>query len=279
MSAVTQHPFHVTRTGSGDPPFVLVHGFGASGDFWRRWIPALSRLGEVHALDLKGFGRSPTPPNDDYSPLAQARHLAAYLRDLGGTPPILFGHSLGAGVVVAATLQLLDEGGAHLPSSLVLVSGAVYPQRLPPFLRMAQLPVLGDLFLLAPPPRFALRLGIRGIVHRSSPVTGEMVEVYRGPLESFRRRRAILRAARQVAVADADSVSSRLGELPIPTLLVWGEDDPVVPPELGRRLERDIPGASLVELPRVGHLPPEEAPEASLAPVLTFLAERTGEVG
>lgn len=279
MSAGPLHPFHVTLTGSGDPPIVLVHGFGASGEFWRRWIPALSRRGEVHALDLKGFGRAPTPPHADYSPLSQARHLAEYLRGMDGSPPVLFGHSLGAGIVVAATLRLLDEGGAHLPSSLVLVSGAVYPQRLPPFLRMAQIPVLGELFLLAPPPRLALRLGIRGIVHRSSPVTGEMVEVYRVPLRSFRRRRAILRAARQVAAGDADSVSSRLGELPIPTLLLWGEDDRVVPPELGRRLERDIPRARLVELPRVGHLPPEEAPEASLAPVLTFLAERTGEVG
>lgn len=274
MSPGTNHPFHVRRTGSGTPPLVLVHGFGASGDFWRRWIPELARHREVHALDLKGFGRSPTPQGADYSPLAQAAHLADYLRNLGGPPPVLFGHSLGAGIAVAAALRLLDWGGAQLPAGLVLISGAVYPQRLPPFLRLAQLPLVGDLFLLAPPPRFALRLGIRGIVHRSSPVTREMVEVYRKPLQSLRRRRTILRAARQVAAADAEPVSSRLGEIPIPTLLLWGTDDRVVPPELGRRLERDLPHAHLIELPRVGHLPPEEAPEASLAPVLTFLADR-----
>ena len=276
MSGPMTHPFHVQRSGSGDLPFLLVHGFGASGGFWRRWTPELGRRGEVHALDLKGFGRSPTPPGADYSPLSQAQHLAEYIRNLGGPPPVLFGHSLGAGVVVAATLRLLDEGGAYLPSALVLVSGAVYPQRLPPFLRMAQLPGIGDLFLVAPPPRLLLRLGIKGIVHRSRSVTREQVDVYREPLLSFRRRRAILRAARQVAAADAHPISSRLGEIQIPTLLLWGEADRVIPPELGRRLSDDLPDARLVEMARVGHLPPEEAPEESLAMVLRFLDERVG---
>ncbi|TVR60474.1 MAG: alpha/beta hydrolase [Gemmatimonadales bacterium] len=276
MSAPLTHPFHIHRSGSGEPPLVLVHGFGASGRFWRHWVPELGRRGEVHAVDLKGFGRAPTPPGADYSPLSQARHLAEYIRGLDGSPPVLFGHSLGAGVVVAATLRLLDEGGAHLPCALVLVSGAVYPQRLPPFLRMAQLPGIGDLFLVATPPRPALRLGIQGIIHRSRSVTPEQVEVYREPLTSFRRRRAILRAARQVAAADAGPVASRLAEIQVPTLLLWGKDDGVVPPELGRRMSEDLPDACLVEMPRVGHLPPEEAPEESLAPVLRFLDERVG---
>lgn len=276
MSGSPTCPFHIHRSGSGEPSLVLVHGFGASGRFWRRWIPELERRGEVHALDLKGFGRSPIPPDADYSPLSQALHLADYIRSLGGLPPVLFGHSLGVGVAVAATLRILDEGGARLPSALVLISGAVYPQRLPPFLRMAQLPGIGDLFLVAPPPRLALRLGIQGIIHPSRSVTREQVEVYREPLMSFRRRRAILRAARQVAADDAGPVSSRLGEIHIPTLLLWGEADRVIPLGLGRRLRDELPDARLVEMARVGHLPPEEAPEESLAPVLRFLDERVG---
>jgi pimeloyl-ACP methyl ester carboxylesterase len=277
MTTHPTSPFHVEIRGGGDPPVVLVHGFGAHGGFWRRWLPRLEARHTVHVVDLKGFGQAPAPPGSDYSPLAQARHLVELLRGFGRIPPIVIGHSLGAGIVVAATLRLMDEGGARLPGGLVLVSGAVYPQKLPPFLSLAQLPGIGDLFLLAPPPRFALRMGIRTIVHDRDTVNAEQVEMYREPLRSFRRRRAILRAARQIGVENGGKVAQRIGELDLPVLLLWGEEDPVVPLRLGRQLEAELPDARLVILPGVGHLPPEEAPDASLDPVLAFLDERSGQ--
>jgi pimeloyl-ACP methyl ester carboxylesterase len=269
-------PLHVESSGRGDPPLVLVHGFGASGIFWRKWLPYLEANHRVHAVDLMGFGRSATPLGGDYSPSAQAGHLVELVRRVGRTPPVLIGHSLGAGIVVAAALRLLDEGGAWLPGGLVLISGAVYPQRLPRFLGLARIRGLGELFLLAPPPRFALRWGIRGIVSDGAVVDDTMVDHYRRPLGSVRRRRAILRAARQVSMDGARRVSARLTELRIPTLVLWGVEDRIIPLELGRRLARDLPDARLVTLPGVGHLPPEEAPVASIRPVLEFL---DGEIG
>lgn len=277
MTMAPTSPLHVDVRGGGDPPVVLVHGFGAHGGFWRRWLPRLEERHTVHLIDLKGFGRAATPSGSDYSPMAQAGHLVEFLRGFGRVPPIVIGHSLGAGVAVAAALRLMDEGGARLPGGLVLVSGAVYPQKLPPFLSLAQLPGIGDLFLLAPPPRFALRLGIGTVVHDRKTVDRDQVDTYREPLRSFRRRRAILRAARQIGADDGGAVARRLGELHLPILLLWGAEDPVIPPRLGRQLEAELPDARLVILEGVGHLPPEEAPDASLDPVLAFLDERRGE--
>jgi pimeloyl-ACP methyl ester carboxylesterase len=270
-------PLHVEVRGEGDPPVVLVHGIGAHAGFWRKWVPVLARRHRVHAVDLMGFGRAPTPRDGDYSPLAQAGYLAEMMRSLEGEPPVLVGHSLGAGVAVAAVVRLMDEGGGGLPGGLVLVSGAVYAQRLPRFLSLARVRGIGEIFLVAPPPRFALRLGIRGIVADGGVVDREMVDTYREPLLPRDRRRAILAAARQLRLEDAEPLARRLPEIDIRTLLVWGEEDRIVPPENGRRLARALPRARLVTLPGIGHLPPEEAPDRSLEPVLEFLRGATPE--
>lgn len=274
MSLRQISPLHVETHGEGDPPVVLVHGLGAHLGFWRKWIPGLAARHRVHAVDLMGFGRAATPRGGDYSPLGQAGHLAEMLRRLDGPAPVVIAHSLGGGIAVAAALRLLDEGGGHLPEGLVLVSCAVYSQRLPRFLSLARIPGLGELFLVAPPPRIALRLGIRGIVADPDTVDDDMIETYRNPLRSRGRRRAVLRAARQLDVADAAPLVRRLSELRMPTLLVWGEEDHIVPVSSGRRLAGDLADSTLVTLPGVGHLPPEEAPDRSLEPVLDFLARR-----
>jgi len=269
-------PFHVEVHPGGSPPLILVHGFGAHGGFWRRWMPHLTPDHEVHTIDLMGFGKSATPKGADYSPQAQGRHLAELLQGWSGPAPVLVGHSLGAGIAIEATLRLLDDGNAPLPEALVLISGAVYPQRIPPFMRLARVRGLGELFLLATPPRAALRMGLRGIVRNRDCVDDEMVQVYQAPLRSRARRRAILRAARQLSPERGLVLSARLGELDLPTLLVWGEGDRIIPVDNGRKLASDLPDARLVILPEVGHLPPEEAPEASVRPVLEFIAEGLG---
>jgi pimeloyl-ACP methyl ester carboxylesterase len=266
-------PLHVERRGSGRDHLVLVHGFGASGHSWRKWVGDLERDHLIHLVDLMGFGRASTPPGGDYSPTAQARHLVELLRRLEGPPPVLVGHSLGAAVVMIATLRIQDEGGLVPLRGLVVVSGSVYRQRFPTFMRLAQFRPLGELFLLVPTPRWALRFGLRRIVHRRETVDAEQVEGYRDPLRSFARRRTILRAARQIRPDEAERFVLRYPEIRLPTLILQGEEDAVVPVALARRLEAALPHARKVLLPGVGHLLPEEAPEASVAALREFLAE------
>jgi pimeloyl-ACP methyl ester carboxylesterase len=264
-------PLRVERWGLGEPTVVLVHGFGASNHSWRHWIPHLSRNHTVHAVELMGFGAAAAPPGGDYSPQAQAGHLVELLRRLSGPPPVLVGHSLGGCIVLLASLRLADEGGAVPLAGLVVMSSPVFPQKLPPFLALARTPGIGELLLAAPPPRWALRAGIRGIVERKETVTREQVDGYRTPLLQRSRRRAILRAARQIRPEEADEMATRYPEITLPTLVLWGAADPVVPPAFAPRLEEAIPRARRVMLPGVGHLPAEEAPEASLNAVLAFL--------
>lgn len=263
-------PLHITSAGFGKPTVILVHGFGAYGFFWRKWNSPLTDRHRVHTVDLMGFGRAPTPLSGDYSPAAQANRVAAFVRRVEGEgPAVLIGHSLGAGIVLLAALDLLRNG---IPiAGLVLVSGAVYSQPFPTYLSLGRRRLLGETFLLCAPPFRVLKKGIQGIVGDPATVDAEQVEGYRTPLRNFRRRRAILRAVRQINMDEAFTPGTRLRELALPTLLIWGEEDRVVPLETGRQLLADLPRAHLITLPGVGHLPPEEAPQRSVAPVLDFL--------
>jgi pimeloyl-ACP methyl ester carboxylesterase len=269
--------FHVDRAGPpGAPPMVLVHGFGASNHSWREWVPGLAEDYRLHLVELQGFGRSSPPADMDFSPLAQGRKLAEWLRDQGGPlRPVLVGHSLGAAVVLACALEL-EASGHPGAAAVIVVSGAVFPVAFPRYMRLARLPLVGDVLMALRPPSWALRFGIRGIVADPTTVSATQVAGYRAPLSSWRRRRTLLRAARGLRPEeDAAKLVPRYRELRAPVLALWGADDPVIPPTFAKRLAEAVPSGSAVLLSGVGHLPPEEAPGASLAAVRRFLSAST----
>lgn len=260
----------VASSGVGPRPVILVHGFGANHRFWRKWTPALAERATVFGVDLidAGEGRSASV----HSPLAQAADLARLVRSVGsGVPPVLVGHSLGGGIALAATLELMDDPGAPAPAGLVLVSGAVLPQKLPRYMSLARRRGIGEIFLIAAPPRPILRFGLRGLVADSATVDDGQVDAYREPLRDRSIRRAVLQTARALDLEDARMIADRAPEVRVPTLLIWGSEDRIVPPENADRLARLIPETEVVMLKGVGHLPPEEAPDRSLAPLLRFL--------
>jgi pimeloyl-ACP methyl ester carboxylesterase len=226
----------------------------------------------VHNVDLMGFGAAAAPLAGDYSPGAQGARVASLLEGLAAEgPPVLVGHSLGAGIALFAALSRMKAVGPGALAGLVIVSGAVYAQRFPRYMALARIRGVGEVFLLAPPPRAAMRWGLRTIVHDPASVSLEMVESHRAPFRSIRRRWAALRGARQIKLERAADIVQGLRELDVPALLLWGDEDRVVPLAYAHRLASELPRATLVTLPGVGHLPPEEAPLESLTHVTDFL--------
>lgn len=262
-------PLHVEERGHG-PAMLFLHGFAAHSGLWRRWLPELERSHRVVLVDLKGHGRSPAPRDRRYGPVDQARLVARLVVERDLRDLTLVGHSLGGGVALATYLMLRDRGESRRVRRLISINGAAYPQRLPPYVRKARRPMARVLAALVPK-RWLVRRVLRTVVHDPSVVTGELVALYADPLRRAGVRRAVLEMASAIVPGDVEAWVGRYGEVDVPTLLLCGHHDPVVPLWVAKRLAADLPQNRLVVLEACGHIPPEEQPGASLAAVRAFL--------
>lgn len=281
MSAIPL-PLHVETSGA-EPndrvdTFLLIHGYGGSTFTWRYWAPRLAERGHVVQVDMKGFGRAPKPDDGRYAPRDLAELIEALIAERDLRNVTLVGHSLGGGVALLTALGLLDRDPARL-RRLVLVGGAAYEQRLPPFVALAGYPRAISLIVRMLGPRFFVSGVLRAIVHDDSVVSRDQVHAYAEPLGSREGIRALCDAALGIVPPDLDLITARYPEIDRPALLLWGLGDRVVPLSIGQRLARALPRAHLHVLERCGHLPPEELPDESWAVVERFLDEEgTGAV-
>lgn len=270
---------HSERLGQDPAPgvatYLLIHGYGASGFTWRYWAPLLAQRGHVVQIDMKGSGQSPKPDDGRYAPRDQAELVHQLVDVLELQNLTVIGHSLGGGVALLSALRLMDAGAACL-KRLVIVGGAAYEQRLPPFVGLAERPRLGSLlFRLVGAERIVAGV-LRSIVHDPGGVSRAQVQGYADPLRSSEAVRALTDTARQIVPDDLHVTTRRYKEIAVPTLLLWGRGDRVVPLAVGERLAHDMPDARLHVLESCGHLPAEELPDESYAVLARFLDDTQG---
>jgi len=251
-------------------PVLLLHGFGACAYSWRFLAPALAREHRVIAMDLKGYGLSDKPRDGKYRVNDQADLVAAFIKAQELREVTLIGHSMGGGVALQAYFQVQCRDPACL-RQLLLIDSAGYPQKLPWFIWMARLPLLNPLLSRLLSARFASALVLKKCFYDRDQVTAEMVDTYAfyGSLPGARE--AVLETARQLVPADWAAVTARYRTINIPVLIIWGEEDTVVPLPVGRHFHRDIPGSQLVVIPNCGHIPQEEDPGETTRLVQGFL--------
>ena len=265
-------PLHAETWGESGPNILLLHGFGTNGYTWSRWVPVLSRTHRVHVVEMKGFGKAPKPGDGRYSPMDQAALIHLWIKQAGLEDLTVVGHSLGGGVALLTALGLQGEEREKI-QRLVLVAGIAYPQNLSRYLRLLGSPFWGPLLLRVLPSRSVIRIALRKAYHPSHPVSASHVEAYAQPLRTAQGRRALSRSAAQLMTPESVSLAGRYREVEIPTLLLWGRNDPVVPLWVGERLAEDLPNARLEIIDECGHMPQEEAAEESLRCLRRFLAE------
>jgi pimeloyl-ACP methyl ester carboxylesterase len=242
------------RTGSGEP-VVLIHGVGS---FWQAWKPVIESMrGErdVIALDLPGFGGSPTLP---IGVVPNARALAAavtdFLSELGIEKPIVGGNSLGGWVA----LELARLGRAR---AVVGVSPAGFATPLEAAVSRAQLlgawrgakfPGLTEQLLRRPRGR-VLALGNLVGKPKQTPAAEAIA--------ATRNLAASVGFAGTVETITKDRLTGG-DEIAVPVTLVWGTRDMILFPWQARRALKELPRARLVPLPGAGHVPMWDEPEA-----------------
>lgn len=263
-------PAHVRDVGDPtDPePVILLHGTSASLHTWAGWAEALAPTQRTISVDLPGFGLTGPSPSGDYSAAAYTRFVLDLMDVLGIKRAVVAGNSLGGNI--AWTLAL---AAPERVSKLVLVDAAGYPRERsgePIGFRIARTPGLRRVaaWLL---PRSVVESSVRSVYGDPGRVRPELVDRYYELTLRSGNRRAL---AARLAQWPSGEGSERIVEIRQPTLILWGEKDKLIPPEHGDRFHRDIAGSALVSFPALGHVPQEEDPAASLAPVLRFLARQ-----
>jgi pimeloyl-ACP methyl ester carboxylesterase len=256
--------------GEGDP-ILFMHGLGMSSFTWRHLSESLARGHRVILVDLKGFGNSPKPSDDQYTIYDQARLICRSISDHDLTNLTLVGNSLGGGVALATALYL----SAHAPERLkrlILIDTIAYAQEMPLFVKLLAMPVLGPLVVATVPKNLQVRTIMRLAYFDDEAVPGEAVDRYADVLNKPGAQQALVQTARQIIPADLDRLTARYSEISSPTLILWGQQDAIVPLDIGRRLHGAIPDSQLVILPDTGHIPQEERPEATLAAIKAFIS-------
>jgi pimeloyl-ACP methyl ester carboxylesterase len=269
---VTLHGHRVSyRCAGSGPLLVLIHGIAGSSATWLDVMPTLARRYTVLAPDLLGHGDS-AKPRGDYSLGAHASGLRDLLTALGHGRATIVGHSLGGGIAMQLAYQFPE-----LVERLVLVSSGGLGPELHLSLRAAALPGAEYVLPLLCAPwirnvgdavsRSLSRVGLRA--------AADMEEIWQGfrSLDSTESRQAFLHTARSAIDLGGQRVdaSDRLYLAAYaPTLLLWGERDPIIPVAHGRAAHERIKGSTLVTFPRSGHFPHRDEPRAFVTAVDEF---------
>ena len=249
-----------------DPaPVVLLHGTSASLHTWEGWAAVLQLKRRVISLDLPGFGLTGPFPDGDYRMSHYSAFLGNVLDQLQVPRAVVVGNSFGGQL---AWQFALDD--PQRVERLVLVDAAGYPRNatsMPIGFRLAQIPALAPVMANVLP-RPMIEASVRNVYGDPSKVSDELVERYyqltlrAGNREALRQR---------FIQAEAGQGYSRIAELNVPTLILWGGRDELIPPANAERFKRDIKGSRLVLFDELGHVPQEEDPLRTVAVLIGFL--------
>lgn len=280
---------HVRTTPTDNPaaePALFVHGLGGSAHNWTDFAGVLRDQYAIESIDLPGHGRSGPAERNDYSLDAHANVVIRYLEQSGRGPVHVAANSMGGAVSVQVAARRPD-----LVRTLTLISPALpdnriraFPLRNDPRAALVVVPGVGELALRHYNRKYSPEARVRGTIALC------FAEPKRYPAERLREsvaeqearmsmpwaERAVARSTRGLAVAQF--VRSRVGwatlrTLTMPTLVVWGDTDRLVAPDLAPYVAAAIPDSRLLVLEHVGHTAMMEVPEITAQAMLALVEE------
>lgn len=263
---------HYKIAGTGEPVMILLHGFGASTYTWHKVMATLADRGTVIAFDRPAFGLTERPlpgswtDENPYTSDFSANLTIGLMDQLGVDKAFLVGHSAGAGIAVQTALAhpkrvsglvLVDPALSGRPGMPDWLENTPQMKRLGPFLARSLSGKEGDAFLEASWYDF-------------SKFTEADREAYRKPLRVADWDVALWEFTKANQTTD---LSSQLGEIQVPVLVIHGKDDRIIPITEGERIAEALPDAQFEVVLACGHLPQEECPDAFLIAIENYLQQ------
>ncbi len=258
-----------------NPKMILVHGYTASTYVWKTVAPILAGHGfHVIAVDLLGFGFSEKPAWFDYRIASQARMISRFMNRLGIGKATLIGSSYGGAVSAWFTLDNPER-----VEKLVLVSAVINDKpKNNPIFKVLSVPGVGETlspFLIDS--EIFLKIRMRHTLDETNHhlITQKRIDSLMRPLKAADAHNSLLMTAKNW---DADRIEEDAHLIDQPTLLIWGENDLVIPKGNGEKLYDKILNSRFVVFKDCGHLPPEENPQLFSALVTEFCEDKKGRI-
>lgn len=255
--------------GAGDP-ILCLHGLGANIYSWRHFIAPFSQNNKLMLVDFRGCGRSPKPLDKHYSTDDKVEDIYNLILEENLTNLTLVGNSLGGAIALLVAIRLGKQQPDRL-AKLVLIDSAGDKGTLPVHLKLLRSP-LGTVIIYLAPSKLAALMTLRMCYYDRKRITKEQVNAYAAPLANRGGRHALLHTARQCIPANAEELIAQIATINVPTFILWGREDKVIPLKVGQLLHQLIPNSTLEVIDQCGHIPQEEKPEETISRISRFLA-------
>ena len=251
---------HYRDEGTGFP-LLLLHGSPSSLHTFDRLTAELSKQYRIIRLDLPGYGLTGPNLSGNYSLEWYLRFLEDFLRELHIDACHAAGNSFGGRLAA----ELAYDGRAK---KLVLISASGYPMSDEglPAVKMARSPLFRPLVRFVTP-RFFIASNLKQAFGPDQTIPEETVDRYYELLLRAGNRDTFIAMSNRVP----EDITNHIKALRIPTLILWGGTDSIIPPSYADRFNKDVPGSSLIVYPGIGHLPQEVIPERMAADMRAFL--------
>ena len=258
---------HVRDEGPRNAPaLVLIHGSNASLFTWRPWVQRLDPTFRVVTMDMPGHGLTGAVPSNDYTTKAMVEFVKEVTDKLGVAKFAIGGNSMG-GAIAAQFAETHPER----VTQLILVDAGGMPikqgDNIPLAFRLARVPVVNRVMLYITP-RSLVSEGLNDAIVRKSIITDAMIDQY----WDFARMEGTRKATMIRFQEPWDNyIEEHIGAIRMPTLILWGEEDHLIPVAAAHAFAKDIPGSKLIIYPATGHIPQEEVADQSASDVKSFL--------
>jgi pimeloyl-ACP methyl ester carboxylesterase len=258
--------------GEGQLPIVFLHGFANDLHVWnslRGLFPKDSVT--MFFLDLKGFGRSSKPRSSDYSLNEQAWIVLRFLEEWRLKECVIIGHSYGGGVALLTQLCAQRSNKQEFIGKLILLNCLCYTKQAPLYVNLLQLPILSSVFLRMIPARIKAKFMLEQTFFDHTKITQEDILIYESGYNRPGIETSITEGLSQIVPRNYGEVIDGYRKIEIPTLIVWGQQDRLIPIVHGQRLHNEIGGSQLEVINDCGHVPHMERPFETFELISGFL--------
>jgi pimeloyl-ACP methyl ester carboxylesterase len=266
--------YHAHYRENGDPNaplLVLLHGFGDSFTTWDGWVQELKPQFHIISLDFPGHGLTRAPVGTTLSGEGLADFVGAFAAKLALPKFAVAGNSMGGGAAWELAVRHPDRVNA-----LILVDAAGFANDTPPGKQPLAFQILryrlGRTLLSKIDNRPLIEQGLKVDVYDKTLITPSLVDRF----AEFQRAPGHREILMSVNLGQSGaSTAELLSGIKVPTLILWGESDPLIEPGAAKKFAAAISGSKLITYPKVGHLPQLEIPQRSAADVAAFLKARS----